>query len=107
MCTKHCVLITFSFFVSLTPKILSKTADRWKSERKLLNTSFSLPVLQSYVPAFDRCIRQSVEDLKSRCDKGEFDVKHDVMLVVMNAVLSESNARENAIKTCKHLRPSP
>jgi hypothetical protein len=48
-------------------------------------------VLQSYVPVFDKCIRQSVESLRQRCDKGEFDIKHDVMLVVMNAVLSESN----------------
>lgn len=67
------------------------SADRWKHERKLLNSSFSLPILHSYIPIFDRCIVQSISHFKQKCDKGEFDIKHDITLVVMNAVLSKSN----------------
>jgi hypothetical protein len=67
------------------------SADRWKTERKLINPSFSLPILHSYIPIFDKCIVQSVDHLRKKCDRGEFDIKHDVTLVVMNAVLSESN----------------
>lgn len=37
---------------------------------------------------------QSVEHTRRFCDKGEFDISHDVTLVVMNAVLSESNYRK-------------
>lgn len=65
------------------------SADRWKQERKLLNSSFSLPILQSFIPIFNKCIAKSVEHLKEKCDKGEFDVRSDVTLVVMNAVMSE------------------
>ena len=65
-------------------------ADRWKYERKLLNSSFSLSVLQSYVPIFTKCIAKSIEHLKANCDKGEFDIKHDVTVVVMNAVMSKN-----------------
>lgn len=69
-------------------------ADRWKHERKLLNSSFSLPILHSYIPIFDNCIVQSIDHFKQKCDKGEFDIKHDVTLVVMNAVLSKSKAHK-------------
>lgn len=64
-------------------------ADRWKQERKLLNSSFSRPILQSYIPIFNKCIANSTEHLKEMCDKGEFDIKHDVTVVVMNAVMSK------------------
>lgn len=65
-------------------------ADRWKYERKLLNSSFSLSILQSYVPIFTKCIAKSIEHLKANCDKEEFDIKHDVTVVVMNAVMSKN-----------------
>lgn len=72
------------------------SADRWKQERKLLNSSFSLPILQSFIPIFNKCIANSIEHLNEKCDKGEFDIRSDVTLVVMNAVMSE------CIKTLQH-----
>lgn len=69
------------------------SADRWKQERKLLNSTFSIPILQSYVPAFNSCIQDSVKQLRQKCDKGEFDIKHDVSLAVMSAVLSKSKQK--------------
>ncbi|CRK97744.1 CLUMA_CG011124, isoform A [Clunio marinus] len=74
--------------------LISLKSDRWKSERKLLNSSFSLPVLQSYIPIFDKSIRLGVKELQQKCDKGEFDIKHDVTFVVMNAVLNTTFGRE-------------
>jgi hypothetical protein len=78
-CISMCVTI-IKFYLS---------ADRWKNERKLLNSSFSLPVLQSYIPVFDKCITASVKHLQGNCDKGEFDIKHDITVVVMNGVMSK------------------
>lgn len=64
-------------------------ADRWKSERKLLNSSFSLAVLQSYTPIFNQCVLQSLDYFRRKCDSGEFDIKNDLHLVVMTVALSE------------------
>lgn len=69
----------YSFFI----------ADRWKHERKLLNPTFSLPILQSYVSIFNKCIVENVEILKQKCDKGEFDIKHNIEMLVMDSVLSK------------------
>ena len=62
-----------------------------------MNPSFSLPILHSYIPIFDKCVVQSIDHFREKCDKGEFDIKHDVTLVVMNAVLSKSKTITNKI----------
>jgi Cytochrome P450 len=71
------------------------SADRWKTERKLLNSSFSLPNLQKYIPMFNKCIENSIQHLNMKCDKGEFDIKQDITLVVMNAVMSKKALSAN------------
>lgn len=38
--------------------------------------------------------------MRQRCDKGEFDIKHDVTLVVMNAVLSKSKCHRGKHQIC-------
>ncbi|CAG9805762.1 unnamed protein product [Chironomus riparius] len=84
----------FMDFFGFPRGLIAMKSDRWKYERKLLNSSFSLPVLQSYVPIFTKCIAKSIEHLKANCDKEEFDIKHDVTVVVMNAVMNTTFGKD-------------
>lgn len=59
------------------------------------------------MPAFEKCILRSIEDLRLKCDKGEFDIQHHVTHIVMNAVLSESKSRSFQINcNVRMIRPN-
>ena len=64
-------------------------ADNWRSERKLLNHTFSPSVMQNIAPSFNRAAVQSVEQLKAQLTGNEFDIHSFVSEAAMKAVLSE------------------
>jgi cytochrome P450 family 4 len=50
------------------------TLEAWKSHRKVLNPAFSIQVLKTFVPLFDKNSKKLLNVLDSRCKNGEFDI---------------------------------
>jgi cytochrome P450 family 4 len=83
-----CNFKTFLFCQVFIIAFYLKTADRWKTERKLLNHTFSIPALQNFVPVFNRCIDDSIKRMSLKVGMEEFDIQKYVSDATMDAVLS-------------------
>ncbi|XP_053691283.1 probable cytochrome P450 313a4 [Sabethes cyaneus] len=60
----------FYDFFKLEFSVLIAQSNLWKTQRKALNPSFNLKILNGFIPIFDRCAQRLVKDI-SRCLAGE------------------------------------
>lgn len=58
----------FTIFVNLTPF----TAETWKTHRKLLNPSFNLKILKSFIPIFNEKTLMLAEKMDQMAGKEPF-----------------------------------
>lgn len=76
--------------------ILRSTTEVWKMHRKIINPSFSLNILKTFVPVLNKAINMMVENLRTEVDKGSFDFYVNAVSCTLDMICSKY-----IIKTCK------
>lgn len=60
--------------------------EYWKPIRKLLNPSFNLKILQSFVPIFNEKTDQMLRNLDKKAGQGAFDVSEYIFACTLDMV---------------------
>lgn len=67
-------LPSFFFFAYILTFYKKKIAHIWKPQRKQLQTTFNLNIIQSFLPIFNSKARLLVRNISQKVGKGEFDL---------------------------------
>jgi cytochrome P450 len=62
---------------------------RWRVDRKLMNPTFNLKILDSFFPIFNRKSQALVDNLTAKLDGSEFDVYVQIAKCTFNTVFGE------------------
>lgn len=73
--------------------------DLWKTHRKLLNPSFYVKILQSFIPVFNEKSKVMVKVMEQYLNKGEFDVYHHMSACTLETLLSTSIGLEKDVQS--------
>ena len=73
--------------------------ELWKVHRKLINPSFYIKVLQSFIPVFNEKSKVMVKCLKRYLNQGEFDVYHHMSACTLETLLSTSIGLEKDVQS--------
>jgi cytochrome P450 family 4 len=84
------------------------TLDAWRSHRKVLNPAFSIQVLKTFVPLFDKNSKKLLKVLDARCGKVQFDIfpfmSAFFLETILNAALDLDVDIQNNAKKDEYLK---
>ncbi|XP_062557039.1 uncharacterized protein LOC134221888 [Armigeres subalbatus] len=87
----ECVEKPFFYrFARLDHGLLVAKAPLWRRQRKQLNPTFNLRILTSFVPIFENCCRQLVNDLKPFINGERFNALHFTTRCTLDMILKTS-----------------
>lgn len=61
-------------------------AKTWRTHRKLLNTAFTLKILQSFIPIFDAGSQEFIRQISKHIGKGEFNLLEYAVKATLDSV---------------------
>lgn len=68
---------------------LNFAGDVWKSDRKHINTIFTLSILKTFIPTLNRHLVQLAKNLEKNVDQPEFDITNYIFSCNSDIVLGE------------------
>ncbi|KAL9697752.1 hypothetical protein quinque_001193 [Culex quinquefasciatus] len=76
----------FYRFTGLEQGLLSARHQQWKIQRRALNPTFNLKILNSFIPIFETCSRKMVEELKGMESGTTVNILHHVSKCTLEMV---------------------
>ncbi|KAL1399046.1 hypothetical protein pipiens_008518 [Culex pipiens pipiens] len=76
----------FYRFTGLEQGLLSARHQQWKIQRRALNPTFNLKILNSFIPIFETCSRKMVEELKGLESGSTVNILHHVSKCTLEMV---------------------
>lgn len=71
------------------------SAHTWRTHRRLLNTAFTLKVLQSFIPIFDAGSRDFVRHIGKNVGKGEFNLLDYAVKATLDSICGKFCIQSN------------
>lgn len=78
--------------------LLCNGGETWKMHRKLINPSFHVKILQSFLPVFNSKAKILVQCLQKQLDGEEFDLYHSLSACTLEALYLTSLGIEKDIQ---------
>lgn len=85
--------------IGLEKGLVINGGNMWKIHRKLLDPSFGTPLLQSFVPVFNRKSKILIRELEKQAGKPEFDIFTQISANTLETLLVTMMGLEKDIQT--------
>lgn len=89
-------------FIGLQKGLLVADVDIWKVHRKILDPSFNINVLQSFLPIFNKKCNILIRQLSKKANQAEFDVYPQISACTLESLLSTMMRIERDIQSDAH-----
>ncbi|KXJ73598.1 hypothetical protein RP20_CCG015449 [Aedes albopictus] len=99
----------FYQFARLDHGLLAAGAHIWRRQRKQLNPTFNIRILTSFLPIFEACCQQLVDDLKPLVNGERFDALYFTTRCALDMILkssldTESFSDEESASLVEHIK---
>lgn len=86
-------------FIGLQKGLLVADVDIWRVHRKILDPSFNINVLQSFLPTFNKKGNILIRQLSKKANQGEFDIYPQISACTLESLLSTMMRVERDIQS--------
>lgn len=100
---------TYNIIWIFQPVQLLISAHIWRRQRKQLNPTFNIRILTSFLPIFEACCQQLVDDLKPLVNGERFDALYYTTRCALDMILkssldTESFSDEESASLVEHIK---
>lgn len=98
--SKHCTDKSEVYkFIGLDKGLVVAGGDLWRTHRKLIDPSFNVNLLNSFIPVFNRKAKILTDNLAKRVGCGEADIYTQISACTLEALLESTTGLENDIQS--------